>query len=221
MQPVNVILFHDKIIIVSGNVIYALAENSAHIPYRDSKLTRLLQDSLGGNSKTIMIANVGPASMNYEETIVTLRYAYRAKSIKNSPVKNEDIKEGKLLGLQQEIERLKQLIMQKSNGAITNVDDVETESTESEDESNTEEKEKKLEVGKMEVDELAKKLKALEKQMVHGGKNIVDSVNENELRLEQQRAEIAARKVFPLYLFIISLNKTEKPLYLYSILKTW
>lgn len=221
MQPVNVILFHDKIIIVSGNVIYALAENSAHIPYRDSKLTRLLQDSLGGNSKTIMIANVGPASMNYEETIVTLRYAYRAKSIKNSPVKNEDIKEGKLLGLQQEIERLKQLIMQKSNGAITNVDDVETESTESEDESNTEEKEKKLEVGKMEVDELAKKLKALEKQMVHGGKNIVDSVNENELRLEQQRAEIAARKVFPLYLFIISLNKTENPLYLYSILKTW
>lgn len=182
---------------ISGNVIYALAENSAHIPYRDSKLTRLLQDSLGGNSKTIMIANVGPASMNYEETIITLRYAYRAKSIKNNPVKNEDIKEGKLLGLQQEIERLKQLIMEKSNGVIsTDINDVETESTESEDESNTEEKEKKLELGKMEVDELAKKLKALEKQMVHGGKNIVDSVNENELRLEQQRTEIAARKVF-------------------------
>ncbi|KAJ8934379.1 hypothetical protein NQ314_013420 [Rhamnusium bicolor] len=178
-----------------GNVIYALAENSAHIPYRDSKLTRLLQDSLGGNSKTIMIANIGPASMNYEETIITLRYAYRAKSIKNSPVKNEDIKEGKLLGLQQEIERLKQLIMEKSNGEVsTNIDDVDEESTESEDESNKEEKVKKLELGKMEVDELAKKLKTLEKQMVHGGKNIVDSVNENELRLEIQRAEIAARK---------------------------
>lgn len=139
---------------------------------------------------------MGPASMNYDETIITLRYAYRAKSIKNSPVKNEDIKEGKLLGLQQEIERLKQLIMEKSNGVISpDIDSIDTESAESEDESNTEEKEKKLELGKMEVDELAKKLKALEKQMVHGGKNIVDSVNENELRLEQQRAEIAARKV--------------------------
>lgn len=46
---------------------------------RDSKLTRILQDSLGGNSKTIMIANIGPASYNYDETITTLRYAHRAK----------------------------------------------------------------------------------------------------------------------------------------------
>lgn len=183
-----------------GNVIYALAENSPHIPYRDSKLTRLLQDSLGGNSKTIMIANIGPASMNYEETIITLRYAYRAKSIKNNPVKNEDIKEGKLLVLQQEIERLKMLIMEKSNGEIkTEVEDESDEFGDLEEESDKEEKEKKLELGKMEVDELAKKLKNLEKQMVHGGKNIVDSVNENELRLEQHRAEIAARKVRCLY----------------------
>ncbi|XP_074038084.1 kinesin-like protein Klp68D [Leptinotarsa decemlineata] len=177
-----------------GNVIYALAENSPHIPYRDSKLTRLLQDSLGGNSKTIMIANVGPASMNYEETIITLRYAYRAKSIKNNPVKNEDVKEGKLLGLQQEIERLKQLIMEKSNGDFSASLGEDEEICDGEEEIDKEEKEKKLEMGKMEVDELAKKLKMLEKQMVHGGKNIVDSVNENELRLEQQRAQIAARK---------------------------
>ncbi|CAH0553517.1 unnamed protein product [Brassicogethes aeneus] len=179
-----------------GNVIYALAENSAHIPYRDSKLTRLLQDSLGGNSKTIMIANIGPASMNYDETIITLRYAYRAKSIKNKPIKNEDIKDGKLLELQTEIERLKQMIMEKSNGKMVNIDDDDDadEDSESEDDSKKEEKEKQLEVGKMEVDELGRKLKTLEKQMVHGGKNIVDSVNENEMRLEQQRVEIAARK---------------------------
>lgn len=62
-----------------GNVISALAENSPHVPYRDSKLTRILQDSLGGNSKTIMIANVGPAAYNYDETVTTLRYAHRAK----------------------------------------------------------------------------------------------------------------------------------------------
>lgn len=67
-----------------------------------------------------MIANVGPANMNYEETIITLRYAYRAKSIKNKPIKNEDIKDGKLLLLQDEIERLKSLIMEKSNGAEIN-----------------------------------------------------------------------------------------------------
>ena len=63
-----------------GNVISALVESkSTHIPYRDSKLTRLLQDSLGGNTKTVMIANIGPADYNTEETISTLRYASRAK----------------------------------------------------------------------------------------------------------------------------------------------
>ncbi|KAF5293840.1 hypothetical protein FQR65_LT10978 [Abscondita terminalis] len=179
-----------------GNVIYALAENAPHIPYRDSKLTRLLQDSLGGNSKTIMIANIGPASMNYEETIITLRYAYRAKSIKNQPIKNEDIKDAKLLELQREIERLKLLIAEKGEGAV--LDGVISDATDEEDmdESDEEkkEREKLLEAGKIEVTELSKKLRTLEKQMVHGGKNIVDSVNENEIKLEQQRSEIAARK---------------------------
>lgn len=62
-----------------GNVISALVESGKgkHIPYRDSKLTRLLQDSLGGNTKTVMIAAIGPADYNYEETLSTLRYANR------------------------------------------------------------------------------------------------------------------------------------------------
>ena len=60
--------------------------------YRDSKLTRLLQDSLGGNTKTVMIANCGPADFNYKETLSTLRYANRAKNIKNKPRINEDPK---------------------------------------------------------------------------------------------------------------------------------
>lgn len=59
-----------------------------HIPYRDSKLTRLLQDSLGGNSRTIMVACVSPADSNIEESINTLRYASRARNIQNSAVKN-------------------------------------------------------------------------------------------------------------------------------------
>ena len=58
--------------------------------YRDSKLTRLLQDSLGGNTKTVMCANCGPAGYNYDETVSTLRYANRAKNIKNKPKINED-----------------------------------------------------------------------------------------------------------------------------------
>jgi kinesin family protein 3/17 len=65
-------------------VISALVDGkSNHIPYRDSKLTRLLQDSLGGNTKTIMIAAVSPADNSYDETLSTLRYASRAKNIKN------------------------------------------------------------------------------------------------------------------------------------------
>eukprot|EP01034_Spumella_vulgaris_P034497 gene34496-42543_t len=67
-----------------GNTIKALADgNAKHIPYRDSKLTRLLQDSLGGNTKTTMIAAISPADYNYDETMSTLRYANRAKNIKN------------------------------------------------------------------------------------------------------------------------------------------
>ncbi|MED6253208.1 Kinesin-like protein kif3b [Ataeniobius toweri] len=91
-----------------GNVISALVDGrSSHIPYRDSKLTRLLQDSLGGNARTVMVANIGPASYNVEETLTTLRYANRAKNIKNKPRVNEDPKDALLREFQEEIARLK------------------------------------------------------------------------------------------------------------------
>jgi len=91
-----------------GNVISALVDGkSSHIPYRDSKLTRLLQDSLGGNTKTVMIAAIGPADYNYDETLSTLRYANRAKNIKNKPKINEDPKDAMLREFQEEIARLK------------------------------------------------------------------------------------------------------------------
>lgn len=100
-----------------GNVISALVDGkSTHVPYRDSKLTRLLQDSLGGNARTVMVANIGPASYNFEETITTLRYANRAKNIKNKPKINEDPKDALLREFQEEILRLKRELEKRGGG---------------------------------------------------------------------------------------------------------
>ena len=94
-----------------GNVISALVDGkSKHIPYRDSKLTRLLQDSLGGNTKTLMIAAISPADNNYDETLSTLRYANRAKNIKNKAKINEDPKDALLREYQEEIKKLKAML---------------------------------------------------------------------------------------------------------------
>ncbi|KAK3726500.1 hypothetical protein QZH41_003895 [Actinostola sp. cb2023] len=81
----------NKSLLALGNCINALADNenkSGHIPYRDSKLTRLLKDSLGGNCRTVMIAAISPSSLNFEDTYNTLKYADRAKSIKVKLSKN-------------------------------------------------------------------------------------------------------------------------------------
>ena len=100
-----------------GNVISALVDGrSTHIPYRDSKLTRLLQDSLGGNTKTVMIAAVSPADYNYDETLSTLRYASRAKNIKNKPKINEDPKDALLRQYEDEIKMLKETLLRISKG---------------------------------------------------------------------------------------------------------
>ncbi|XP_056399554.1 kinesin-like protein KIF17 isoform X2 [Hyla sarda] len=99
-----------------GNVISALVDGkSKHIPYRDSKLTRLLQDSLGGNTKTLMVACLSPADNNYDETLSTLRYANRAKNIKNKPRINEDPKDALLREYQEEIKKLKAMLSGQSD----------------------------------------------------------------------------------------------------------
>ncbi|KAL4666986.1 hypothetical protein H8959_005675 [Pygathrix nigripes] len=97
-----------------GNVISALVDGRCkHIPYRDSKLTRLLQDSLGGNTKTLMVACLSPADNNYDETLSTLRYANRAKNIRNKPRINEDPKDALLREYQEEIKKLKAILTQQ------------------------------------------------------------------------------------------------------------
>lgn len=98
-----------------GQVIKTLADNSTSkkkkpVPYRNSKLTRMLQNALGGNSKTMMICALSPALINYEETLSTLRYADRAKSIKNKAVVNESETEKLIRELKEENEKLKRMM---------------------------------------------------------------------------------------------------------------
>lgn len=98
----------NKSLLTLGRVINALVDKSSHIPYRESKLTRLLQDSLGGRTKTCIIATISPAKSNLEETISTLDYAFRAKNIRNKPQVNTLINKKALLKeFTAEIEKLK------------------------------------------------------------------------------------------------------------------
>uniref|UniRef100_A0A8C1R2C5 Kinesin-like protein n=1 Tax=Cyprinus carpio TaxID=7962 RepID=A0A8C1R2C5_CYPCA len=102
-----------------GNVISALGDESkkgTFVPYRDSKLTRLLQDSLGGNSHTLMIACVSPADSNIEETINTLRYADRARKIKNKPILNVDPRAVEMKRLKQKVQELQVMLLHARGG---------------------------------------------------------------------------------------------------------
>ncbi|XP_074173202.1 kinesin-like protein KIF21B isoform X1 [Rhinolophus sinicus] len=109
-----------------GNVISALGDQSkkvVHVPYRDSKLTRLLQDSLGGNSQTIMIACVSPSDRDFMETLNTLKYANRARNIKNKLVVNQDKTSQQISALRAEIARLQmELVEYKAGKRVTGED---------------------------------------------------------------------------------------------------
>lgn len=78
----------NKSLLALGNCINKLADGCKHIPYRDSNLTRILKDSLGGNCQTLMIANISPSSLTYEDTYNTLKYASRAKKIRTNVRQN-------------------------------------------------------------------------------------------------------------------------------------
>lgn len=114
-QAININLSLTTLGLVIQNLV---ASKPTHIPYRDSQLTRLLQDSLGGNTKTVMIANVGPSAYNYDETLSTLKYANRAKNIKNDVRINEDPKDALLRQFQEEIKKLREQVAKNLGGAI-------------------------------------------------------------------------------------------------------
>nr|GEW04192.1 kinesin-like protein KIN-4A [Tanacetum cinerariifolium] len=112
----------NKGLLALGNVISALGDEKkrkecAHVPYRDSKLTRLLQDSLGGNSRTVMIACVSPADINAEETLNTLKYANRARNIQNKPVVNRDPVSSEMLKMRQQLECLQAELCARGGGS--------------------------------------------------------------------------------------------------------
>ncbi|KAJ8986221.1 hypothetical protein NQ317_009927 [Molorchus minor] len=113
-----------------GNVISALGDKSKralHIPYRDSKLTRLLQDSLGGNSQTVMIACVSPSDRDFMETLNTLKYANRARNIKNRIFVNQDKTSKTISQLKQQIAQLQlELVEYKQGKRIIREDGTET-----------------------------------------------------------------------------------------------
>ncbi|XP_066527443.1 kinesin-like protein KIF3B [Hoplias malabaricus] len=156
-----------------GNVISALVDGkSTHIPYRDSKLTRLLQDSLGGNARTVMVANIGPASYNVEETLTTLRYSNRAKNIKNKPRINEDPKDALLREFQEEIARLKEQLEKRSGKKRR--------------------KRRRRKVGENgeELDDDEDEVDDEEEDETDGDKNIIDYWREQQEKLEKERKAI-------------------------------
>lgn len=102
-----------------GNVISALGDTTkkaSHVPYRDSKLTRLLQDSLGGNSQTIMIACISPSDRDFMETLNTLKYANRARNIKNRVQLNQDQSSRTITQLRREIAALQLELLEYRQG---------------------------------------------------------------------------------------------------------
>ncbi|KAM7278761.1 hypothetical protein ACFE04_005895 [Oxalis oulophora] len=112
----------NKGLLALGNVISALGDEKKkkeglHVPYRDSKLTRLLQDSLGGNSRTCMIACISPADINAEETLNTLKYANRARNIRNKPVVNRDPTTSEMLRMRQQLEYLQAELYARGGGS--------------------------------------------------------------------------------------------------------
>lgn len=174
-----------------GNVISALVDGkSTHVPYRNSKLTRLLQDSLGGNSKTMMCANIGPADYNYDETISTLRYANRAKNIKNKARINEDPKDALLRQFQKEIEELKKKLEEGEEVSGSDISGSEEDDEEGELGEDGEKKKKRRGKKKVSPDKMVEmQAKIDEERKALETKLDMEEEERNKARAELERRE--------------------------------
>jgi kinesin family protein 4/21/27 len=172
-----------------GNVIAALGEEnttgkSIHIPYRNSKLTRLLQDSLGGNSYTLMLSCVGPADSNIEETLCTLRYSDRARNIKNKPIVNIDGNDAEMNRLRLENQELRMQLRQGGPAA---------DNTSQEELKSLQENNKKL---RDENRELTSTLVSCQAEMAHLNEIVIlheNSGNTLKTKMKEMVAELAVR----------------------------
>ncbi|KAF0023806.1 hypothetical protein F2P81_024436 [Scophthalmus maximus] len=181
-----------------GNVISALADGrSSHVPYRDSKLTRLLQDSLGGNAKTVMVATLGPSSQHYDETLTTLRYANRAKNIQNQPRVNEDPKDALLREFQMEIARLRAQLNHRKWRSMQKKEQVEgegwegDEDEEPEGEEEEEEEEELEELEELELEKEAEEYVKLEEQRLEREK---DAIRGDQYLLAEEKQRLLGEK---------------------------
>lgn len=180
-----------------GNVIYALTDlkGRKHIPYRDSKLTRLLEDSLGGNCKTTMIAMISPAQESFNESLSTLHFARRAKNIKNKPIINEDVDhkalirqyEEELKKLKQELEKKNKMINTGSISGNLNISEyelfnqLEEQKKRAEEDKNLailalEQASKQYLLERDEKKKLEHKIQMMNSQMIVGGNKIEDTL---------------------------------------------
>ncbi|XP_068432996.1 kinesin-like protein KIF3C [Clinocottus analis] len=170
-----------------GNVISALADGrSGHVPYRDSKLTRLLQDSLGGNAKTVMVATLGPAPQHYEETLTTLRYANRAKNIQNQPRVNEDPKDALLREFQMEIARLRAQLHHRKWSSKQKKEQVDGEEWEGDGDEATEGEEDEEEGVEKEAEEYVKLEERLEREK--------QDIREDQFMLADEKQRLLGEK---------------------------
>ncbi|XP_075902228.1 kinesin-like protein KIF11 isoform X2 [Nelusetta ayraudi] len=163
-----------------GRVITALVEKRPHIPYRESKLTRILQDSLGGRTKTSIIATVSPSSSNLEETLSTLEYASRAKHILNKPEVNQKLTKRTLIKeYTEEIERLKKDLAatRDKNGvylSAENYDNMMAQITSNDDQAV----------------ELTDKIAVVEEEL----RKVMELFEESKSQLEQRTAEVEDKR---------------------------
>lgn len=213
----------NRSLLALGNCINSLADGLKHVPYRNSKLTRLLKDSLGGNCQTVMIANVSPSSLSFEDTYNTLKYATRAKKIKFSVKQNlinVDLHVGQYVKMledaKKEIVMLKRQLEEEKCKNRDNSDDIQTDELKKTLQSLREqleclhEENMKLSDNKQLLDENVRLSSELENIYEVGGRNgiidddVVNEVNsligekkvwlERELQLEKSGKGTAIRR---------------------------
>ena len=190
-----------------GNVINALTDikERKHIPYRDSKLTRLLEDSLGGNCKTTMIATISPAHCSFNESLSTLNFAKRAKNIKNRPVINEDIDHNGLIHqYENELKKIRKELEEKNKIIELNEEILKIKNREEKEKIDAikayEQTSRQLLIEREEKQKLETKIELMNLQMIKGGEKIEETpqfknaLQEMEKDFEKRILEIKKEK---------------------------